>query len=266
MLNQHKRRPAPPPPAPCVAYGAHPEAVGNLHLPAREGGPWPVVVLVHGGFWRARWDRTTLTPLACDLAARGYAAWNVEYRRVGQEGGGWPGTLADAAAAVDHLAALEEVDAGRAVAVGHSAGGHLALWLAGRPRLPAGAPGAAPAVRLRAAVSLAGVADLERAQRAGLGDGAVADLLGGGPDDVPGRYAVASPAALLPLGAPHVLVHGALDEVVPPEQSRRYAEAARAAGDDVELVELPESDHFDVIDPDGDAWAAVVERLPRLLG
>lgn len=246
-----------PPSAPAVRYGDHPDQVANLHLPAGEGGPWPVVVVVHGGFWRQRWDRTTATPLARDLAARGYLGWNVEYRRVGQDGGGWPGTLDDVAAAVDALADVEEADTERVVTVGHSAGGHLALWLAAREE---------PRVRVGAAVSLAGVADLESGARAELGDGAVSELLGGGPDVVPERYARASPAALLPLGVPQVLVHGARDEVVPPQQSRDYAERARAAGDDVELVELPGADHFDVIDPDHDAWAAVLARLPRLLG
>lgn len=246
-----------PPPAPAVRYGDHPDQLANLHLPAGEGGPWPVVVVVHGGFWRERWDRTTATPLARDLAARGYLAWNIEYRRVGQEGGGWPGTLDDAGAAVDALADVEEADTERVAAVGHSAGGHLALWLAAREK---------PRVRVRAAVSLAGVADLESGARAGLGDGAVVDFVGGGADDVPERYARASPAELLPLGVPQLLVHGGRDEIVPPEQSRAYAEKAGAAGDDVELVELPGADHFDVIDPGHDAWAAVVARLPRLLG
>lgn len=151
------------------------------------------------------------------------------------------------AAATDHLPALQGADVGRVVAVGHSAGGHLALWLAARPRLPAGAPGSGPRVRLRGAVSLAGVCDLVRGAQDGLGDGAVAELLGGGPDQHPDRYAAASPAALLPLGVPQVLVHGGRDAIVPPGQSRGYARVARAAGDRVELVELAEADHFDVV-------------------
>ena len=170
------------PPAPCIAYGEHPDQVANLHLPAREGGPWPCVVLLHGGFWRTGWDRTLMTPLAFDLAARGIAAWNVEYRRVGQEGGGWPGTLEDVAAAVDRLADVDEVDAARVVTCGHSAGGHLALWLAARPRIPGGMPGADPRVTPVAAVAQAGVCDLERARRDDLGGGAVEGLLGP-PDD-----------------------------------------------------------------------------------
>ncbi len=201
-----------PPPSPVVRYGDHPDQVANLHLPAAEGGPRPCVVLVHGGFWRERWDRTVMTALACDVAERGFAAWNLEYRRVGQDGGGWPGTLLDVAAGVDALAGVPEVDATRVVVVGHSAGGHLALWLAGRRRLSEGAPGAQPLVLPRAVVAQAGVCDLVAGAHDGLGGGAVMALLGGSPDDVPDRYAVASPAALLPLGVPQLLVHGLHDD------------------------------------------------------
>ena len=248
-----------------IAYGDHPDQVGNLHLPAVGEGPWPTVVLVHGGFWKWGWDRTLMTPLARDLAARGFAAWNVEYRRVGQDGGGWPGTLEDAAAAVDALAALDGVDGARIVTAGHSAGGHLALWLAARHRIAAGQPGAGPRVRPCGAVSQAGVTDLVRGAADGLGGDACRALLGGRePAEAPERYAAASPAALLPLGVPQLLVHGALDDVVPPAQSRDYAAAARAAGDAVELVELAGADHFDVIEADGPAWAAVLRWLERL--
>jgi acetyl esterase/lipase len=245
------------PPPELVRYGPDPEHVANIHRPEPEGGPWPAVVVVHGGFWRDRYDRTVMTPLADDLAARGYLAWNVEYRRVGREGGGWPGTLEDVAAAADALAERPEVAPGRVVSLGHSAGGHLALWLASRRDAPA---------PLAGAVSLAGVADLARGHAAGLGNGAVGDFLGGGPDEFPERYAYASPAARLPLGVPQLLVHGVRDEHVPVDQSRSYARAARAAGDDVEMLELPAADHFDVVDVEHPAWTAVVEFLPRLLG
>ena len=252
------------PPAPLIRYGEHPDQVANLHRPAAEGGPWPLVVLVHGGFWRDGWDRTLMTPLAIDLAARGYLAWNVEYRRVGRAGGGWPGTLADAAAALDALEDVGEADLSRVATMGHSAGGHLALWLAARPRLPTDAPGANPRVRVRLVVSLAGVCDLVRGADDGLGDGACAALLGGEPVDVPNRYAVASPAALLPLGARQVLVHGGHDDVVPPSQSRDYAASARAAGDEVELLEVDGAGHFEVIDPLHGSWQAVLERLATM--
>jgi acetyl esterase/lipase len=202
-----------------------------------------------------------MTPLAHDLAARGYLAWNVEYRRVGQVGGGWPGTLVDAAAAVDALEGVPDADLERLAAVGHSAGGHLALWLAARSKQAVDAPGGSPRIGVRLAVSLGGVCDLVRGADAELGAGACAALLGGGPADVPERYAMASPAALLPLGTRQVLVHGGRDDVVPPSQSRDYAAAARAAGDDVELVLIDDADHFDLIEPSNRAWKEVADRL-----
>jgi acetyl esterase/lipase len=253
-----------PPSAPVVRYGDHPDQVANLHLPADEPRSAPCVVLVHGGFWRERWDRTLMTPLAADLARRGLACWNLEYRRVGQDGGGWPGTFEDVAAGIDALRRVDGVDDGRVVVVGHSAGGHLALWSAARRRLPRGAPGAKPGVVPRAVVALAGVCDLAAGSRERLGDGAVDALMGGGPDDLPNRYAVASPAALLPIGVPQLLVHGSRDEHVPPSQSREHLAAAQAAGDEAGLLE-PDADHFDVVDAEHDAWRSVAARLTDLL-
>ena len=245
------------PPPRQVAYGDHPDQVGNLHLPLGDG-PWPVVVLIHGGFWKWGYDRALMAPLARDLAARGLAVWNIEYRRVGQVGGGWPGTLEDVAAANDAVAGLEGVDADRVVTVGHSAGGHLALWLAARHHIAAGQPGAGPRVRPCGAVSQAGVTDLARAAAEGLGGGACDALLGGTPGEVPERYAAASPAALLPLGVPVLLIHGGRDDIVPPGQSRAFAHAARAAGDAWELAEFADADHFDVIEVGHPSWDVVV--------
>lgn len=207
----------------------------------------PLVVLLHGGFWRSAYDLSLMRPLAGALAADGYAVWNVEYRRTGMPGGGWPGTLTDVGAAVDAA-----VTAGSAVVlVGHSAGGHLALWAAaGRP--------------VAAVVSLAGVADLVAGDSDVLGNGAVRDFIGGGVQEVPERYAAASPRALLPLGARILLVHGDADDAVPVRQSRDFAAAAAAAGDRVELVDLPGVDHMSLIDPAGAAWASVRTRLPDL--
>lgn len=247
------------PPAPSVSYGEHPDQVANLHLPALEGGPWPCVVLVHGGFWRSGWDRTLMTPLANDLARRGIAAWNIEYRRVGQEGGGWPGTFSDVASAVDHLAEVEQVDVSRVATCGHSAGGHLSLWLAGRHRLTTGV-GAEPRVRPLAAVSQGGVCDLERAWRDDLGDGAVEGLLGPLAEGSE-RLAAASPADLAPLGVAQLLVHGAEDDVVPVSQSRDYGARESSA----ELVVLEGADHFDVVDLDHPAWAAARDWLSSRL-
>ncbi len=242
------------PQAPAIAYGGHPDQVANLHVPSPVGGPWPCVVLIHGGFWRVGWDRTLMTPLAVDLARRGLAAWNIEYRRVGQDGGGWPGTFEDVAAAIDFLATVDQIDASRVATCGHSAGGHLALWLAGRHRLPASAPGGLPRVVPIAAVSQAGVADLRRGAEAGLGAGACEALLGGGVDSVPERYAIASPAALLPLGVPELLVHGGSDEIVPLSQSAEFARVAREVGDEVDEIIFTGGDHFDVVDVEHPTW------------
>jgi acetyl esterase/lipase len=247
------------PPAPTLAYGSHPDQVANLHLPSGDG-PFPVVVLIHGGFWHTGWDRTLMTPLARDLAGRGVAAWNMEYRRVGQEGGGWPGTFEDVAAAFERLLTLNTLDVSRVIACGHSAGGHLALWFAGRWRSPASVGGAS--LRPKAAIGLAPVTDLRRANREGLGNGAVAKLLGGDADDVSERYAATDPAALVPFGIPQLLVHGARDEAVPIVYSRSYV---RTACEEAMLLEFPDADHFDIIEPAHETWKAVIDQLPRLL-
>lgn len=243
-----------------IPYGDDPSQLGELHLPAGDGRV-PVVVVVHGGYWRAAFGFELGTPLAVDLANAGVAAWNIEYRRVGN-GGGWPATFDDVATAVDALAGAVQdaaggrLDLGDVRAVGHSAGGHLAVWAAGRALLPAGAPGAGPTVTLSRVVSQAGVLDLVGGYRAGLGGGAVAELLGPAPEEDPERYAVASPLARLPLGVPVTCVHGDADTTVPLNQSETYVAAATAAGDPAELVVLTGVDHFALIDPATPAWAA----------
>jgi acetyl esterase/lipase len=228
-------------------YGAHRSQVADLWLPEAGGGRAPVVVVVHGGFWRARYGRDLMDGLCRDLAAHGWAAWNLEYRRVGLFAGArWPATLEDVAAGVDRLATVrEELDLERVVAVGHSAGGQLALWAAARRDAR---------VRIRAVAGQAAVSDLEEACRLELGGGAVTRFVGGPPARCPERYAEASPAARLPLRVPQLLVHGALDDTVPPELSERYAQAARVAGDPVELVLLGDTGHYEHIDPAGEAW------------
>jgi acetyl esterase/lipase len=250
-----------PPGSPSVhAYGPDPDQRAELWLPATPP-PWRVVVLLHGGFWRARYDLDLMRPLAGDLAGRGMAAWNLEYRRVGQPGGGWPGTADDVAAGIDALAGAHPgLDLGRVAVVGHSAGGHLALWAAG-----ATTSSAAPrVVRVAAVVSLAGVADLAAGAAQGLSDGAVAAFLGADPAEAPERYLAASPIARVPLGIPQLLVHGDADDVVPVGHSRGYAARATAAGDAAELLELRGVDHFAVIDPASDAWAATAAWLAAL--
>ena len=253
-----------------LAYGDDAQQFGELYLPDGPG-PHPVVILIHGGFWRAPYDLTLMSGLAQDLARRGIAAWNIEYRRVGDAGGGWPGTLQDVAHAADYLhtvAATYALDLHRVVPIGHSAGGQLAFWLAGRPLMAADSPLAALAtspLNYAGAVSLAGALDLEHTWRLNLGKGAAAEFLGGAPREVPERYAAASPAALLPLGVPQVLLHGTSDDRVLLEVSQAYARKARAAGDPVTLIELPGADHFVLIDPTSAAWDTTLEETTRLL-
>lgn len=252
-----------------LRYGGGDSRYGQLHLPSGSG-PAPVVVLVHGGFWLAEYGLDLMDDLAADVVRRGWAAWNVEYRRVGVDGGGWPGTFQDVAGAVDHLLALRgdrahgptgsRLDLDRVAVVGHSAGGQLATWAAGRPGLPTTAPGAGAEVRPVAAVSQAGVLDLARAARQGVGGSAVTDFMGGGPDDQPDRYAVGSPIERLPIAVPLRCVHGRQDSNVPFEQSQRYVDAATVAGDRAELAPF-DGDHFDVIDPAHQSWTDTVTWL-----
>ncbi|MFD6098583.1 alpha/beta hydrolase family protein [Nocardiopsis flavescens] len=232
-------------------YGDHPSAVVHRWEPAggAAGGPAPVAVLLHGGWWRDLHDASLMDPLARDLAGAGWAVWNVEYRRTGRDGGGWPRTLDDVNAALRLVgralrAAPERYDASRVVSAGHSAGGHLALLNALEPDTP-----------VTRVVALAPVTDLERCAREGLGEGAVGPFLGEHPHGEP------SPLRRLPIGRPHLVVHGDADPRVPVGHSRDYAAAARAAGDDVEYREVPGADHFAVIDPAHPAWAAVRARL-----
>lgn len=228
-----------------VAYGRAPSQFGELWLPS--GDPRATVVLVHGGAWQERVDLTLVEPMARDLRDRGYAVWNVEYRRVGEPGGGWPGTFADVGAAVDHLAVLaldHPVDPGRAVVVGHSAGGTLALWDAGRQGR----------VQPLGHLALAGITDLEACVDEDPLAGACAQVLGGTPEAAAARYRRASPLARLPTGRRQGLVHGADDIVVPVGQSTGYALAAETAGDEVALDVVPNAGHFQLIDPSHPAY------------
>lgn len=258
-------------PARTVAYGDHPAQVVDVHVP--DGAAAGAAVLVHGGYWRARYDRSLQGMLVDDLVAHGWVVANLDYRAVGDgpsSGGGWPRTYEDVAAAADSAADwLRDNGFGDlpAVVAGHSAGGALALWLAGRHRLPHGAPGGRPRLRPAAVVSQAGVCDLATAARERYGDGAVLALMGGaGPADNPLAYTTADPGALLPLGVPVLVVTGDADDAVPHTASLDFAAAARAAGDDVTLHVEPGADHFVHLLPGTPAWRTTREWMrARLL-
>jgi acetyl esterase/lipase len=247
-----------------LAYGPEPSQEGDLWLPDGAG-PHPVAVLFHGGFWYHAWERDLMDGLALDLAGRGIAAWNVEYRRVGA-GGGWPATGEDAARAVDHLLALAPVydlDLGRVALLGHSAGGQLALWVAARGRRGT--------VHPTLVVGLATIADLEEARDSRIGGGSVARLLDAGPNagddgDLEDALVEASPRARLPIGVPQLLAHAVDDDVVPPAQTTTYAAAARAAGDDVTVLDIGAGGHFALIDPRTRAWTTVACAVQERLG
>jgi acetyl esterase/lipase len=242
-------------------YGQHPSQYAEVSLPP-GGEAAPVVVIVHGGFWKTGYDTGLGYPLATDLARRGFAAANVEYRRVGPGGGGgWPQTGHDVAAAVDALGtdgqqlAAGRLDTSRVVGLGHSAGGQLAAWVAARR---------GAAVPMTGVVAQAGVLDLVRAAENGVGGDAVQNLLGGSPAVKPDAYADASPVARTPLGVPSICVHGRDDDIVPIDQSERFVTAAAQRGDRSELRPF-DGDHFAPIAVDSPAWALCVAALGELL-
>lgn len=240
-----------------IAYGDDPSQYAELTRPAGESKG--VVVVIHGGFWKAQYDASLGRPLAASLAANGWTAWNVEYRRVGS-GGGYPATFDDVAASIDALAAVNDLDLTTVVTLGHSAGGHLAVWAAGRPGLT-GTEWADPAVMVTAAVSQAGVLDFAAATEANLGGGAVRALLG---DVSDGRSALADPTVRVPLDVPVRCIHGRSDAIVPISQSSDYVARATAAGADATLTEVS-GDHFVVIDPTSEAWTLTLELLDALV-
>jgi acetyl esterase/lipase len=249
------------------SYGADPAQFGDLYLPSQPG-PHPVVIMLHGGCWRAEYGLAPLGQLCTALAGAGLAVWNVEYRRLGN-GGGWPTTFIDVAAGADALrdiAADTGLDLSRVVAVGHSAGGHLALWLAGRRRIPSGsALFAADPLALRGVVSLAGVPDLVEAVKRNICDGACQELVGGQPEVVPERYQDASPLALSPLGIPQWHVIGLDDQSVPADYVQQCVRVAQQY-DQVQLDLLPDTGHFELVVPTTAAWMAVRHAVLTLLG
>lgn len=242
-----------------IAYGDAPQQFGDLRIPKgmAAGARAPVAMVIHGGYWRSSYGLEHIGHACAALTRAGVATWNIEYRRIGDAGGGWPGTGDDVlrgAEALPMLAQSYPLDLARVVVVGHSAGGQLALWLAAQHK-----------IGLRGVVSLAGVADLRRAWDLRLSRGAVAELLGGTPETQAERYHEASPMELLPIGVPERLLHGVKDDVVPVDMSRRFQGAAVAAGDDSRLTEIPDAGHFDLIDPRTHAWTRVEAAVMDLL-
>jgi acetyl esterase/lipase len=233
----------------------HRDQYGVLGLPS--GTPRGTIVLLHGGFWLDQYGADLMEPIATDLRQRGWATWNVEYRRVGS-GGGYPRTFLDVATAIDRVPLLGIGGSGPVVTLGHSAGGHLAVWAASRT--PA-TPGAAPRVRPGRTLSLSGVLDLTTAYTDDLDSGAVSGLMGTDPGSGSAAYAVADPTRLVPAHGPVAAIHAEQDEIVPVTQSRNYVAADTRAGGAAQLVLVP-GGHFDLIDPASAAWSRIVQQLP----
>ena len=259
-----------PAPGERIAYGPGPLQFGELRIPPGRG-PFPVIVLVHGGCWQSAFDYRYMTHLAAWMTARGAATWTIEYRRIGDAGGGWPGTFIDVARATDQLrriATTHPIDVDRVLAAGHSAGGQLALWLASRARLAPDSTLYQPnPLPIRGVLGLAAITDLAR-YRVGPPDSCNASvdaLLGGGTAVYPGRYADTSPAQRLPLGVPQVFVQGDRDPIVDPASVRAYVAAATRAGDRASIIALPDAGHFETSVPETRSEAALGQALQRLL-
>lgn len=255
-----------------AAYGHDSSQFGELRIPSGPG-PHPVVVLIHGGCFKAAYATLRdMAPMGDALKDSGIATWNIEYRRLGQPGGGWPGTYLDVGRAVDFLRSLADsnkLDLGRVVVVGHSAGGNLAMWAAARARVPAGSDvHMAEPLPVRGVVDLAGPVDLTANIEGYQGlcrDSVITGLMGGTPAKVPEHYAQASAIKLLPLGMPQLLVIGDHEDFVPRPLAEAYVRAAAKAGDPVRLMVLPNAGHFEIASPRAATWARVEPAIRSLL-
>ena len=250
-----------------IAYGKDPLQFVELRRPSGNG-PFPVVILVHGGCWLAQYDVGPVAAMAESLTESGIAVWSLEFRRVGNSGGGWPGTFQDVAQGADLLrqsASIYSLDLDRVIVVGHSAGGHLALWLAGRAQLPDDSPlYVKDPLRVKGVIGLAPAADLELTFQNQTCGGASQRLIGGTPEDYPDRYREGSAAALLPLGIPQILINGVHDKgwlAI----SRAYEQKARASGDTVELIVPPDAGHFELVMPGSTTFPTVRSAILQLL-
>jgi acetyl esterase/lipase len=259
-----------------VHYGSGPLQFGDLRLP-QTSGRHPVAVVIHGGCWKSRHgdliaDLQNTAALSSALTSFGIATWNIEYRRIDNPGGGWPGTFADVAHAIDYVRVLAQaypLDVTRVVIIGHSAGGHLGTWAAARHRLPQHSPlFSKEPLRVEGVVNLAGPADLKSflpMQSEVCGEPVITHLLGGSPSEVPERYRQASPSHLLPIRVQQVLITGAQDNVVPPWLGQKYAEEAKKVGDDVSFVVVDNASHFEVIAPGSVAWPQVEQAVLSMM-
>ena len=255
------------------AYGESASQFGELRIPSGPG-PHPTVVLIHGGCWKAPYSvLRELGPLADALKADGIATWNIEYRRLDEPGSGWPGTFLDVGRALDHLREIANeyrLDLDRVVLVGHSAGGHLAMWASGRDRLPADSQlYTADPLPVRGVINLVGTMDMTdniENMQARCRDTVVTRMLGGAPREVPQRYAQASAMGLVPLGVPQRLIWGEHEEFVPGEVAQKYLAAATRAGDDVQISIVPGMGHFDLASPHTDAWPVLRSSIRDMMG
>ncbi len=260
---------APPPYDQKIAYGSEPLQFGELRLPKGDKfkRPYPVAVVLHGGCWLAEYGLGYMGHLSADLAAAGVATWNLEYRRVGDAGGAWPGTFADVARGVDYVRTLAKsypLDLKHVVAVGHSAGGHLALWVAAREKLPKdNLLYAKEPLPLLGVVALAGITDLRRTGTAC--DVEVGKLMTGSAQEKAGLYDLASPLALLPLKLPQIIVQGDSDRIIPSAMATAYVDAAKQKGDAAKLVLIEKAGHFELVDPQAAAWVRVKQEVLTLL-
>jgi acetyl esterase/lipase len=242
-------------------YGDNEYQEGDLYIPGKK--PIAVICLFHGGFWRMPYDREQLTPISIDFAEKGFVVWNIEYRRIGADGGGWHGTLDDAIASINHLVLLKEkydlLDLSKIIIVGHSAGGHLAVWCA--KQVESAIAGSVSSIKPYAVVGLAPIIDIEKAFIAGTGNNAVSALLNSSPSEHTERYTLYSPIRMLPIGVRQLIIHGNRDEYLPVEWSRDYVTSSRDAGDSIDYIEIVDGEHMDYLDPNSVATSKLQDWI-----
>ena len=253
-----------------IAYGQDPVQYGELRLPAGSD-PVPLVVFIHGGCWRSQYDLKHVGPAAAALVKEGFATWTIEYRRVGDIGGGWPGTFDDISHAIDHVRALAlqfpRIDTMRVILMGHSAGGQLALWAASRKQNETTGifRSAKPPLPIAGVIGLAAITDLaEYGAAPGGCNGAVTPLMGGAAAAIPDRYRAVSPIERSPIGQRMILIHGDADPIVPAAQSRKLVTRERSGGGSPESTFIPGAGHFDLVAPQSEAWPVVVRAVRSL--